>query len=87
MIGIDLFSGAGGLSLGAEMAGIDVVFAVDNDKFAARTYSANHPKVTMINEDIRQVHKLDIPRNSQSLVLFGGAPCQGYSSSNQKTSL
>lgn len=85
MIGIDLFSGAGGLSLGAEMAGIDVVFAVDNDKFAARTYSANHPKVTMINEDIRQVHKLDIPRNGQSLVLFGGAPCQGYSSSNQKT--
>lgn len=85
MIGIDLFSGAGGLSLGAEMAGINVAIAVENDSYAAQTYRANHPHTLMINEDICQVGKLHIERGNQSLVLFGGPPCQGFSTSNRKT--
>ena len=85
MIGIDLFSGAGGLSLGAEMAGIEVVTAIEFDSFAAKTYQINHPKTTMINDDIRNVRNLFIDRKDSSLVLFGGPPCQGFSTSNQKT--
>ena len=38
MLGVDVFSGAGGLSLGAEMAGIDVKFAVEVWPSAAATY-------------------------------------------------
>jgi len=38
MIGIDLFSGAGGMSLGASLAGIDVQLVVETDKCAALTY-------------------------------------------------
>lgn len=85
MIGIDLFSGAGGLSLGAEMAGINVVIAVENDPYAAQTYRLNHIHTLVIGEDIRQVKKLYVERKEHSLVLFGGPPCQGFSSSNRKT--
>lgn len=85
VIGIDLFSGAGGLSLGAEMAGINVVIAVEKDSYAAQTYRVNHPHTLMINEDICQVRDLHLDRGNQSLVLFGGPPCQGFSTSNQKT--
>lgn len=85
MIGIDLFSGAGGLSLGAEMAGIDVTIAVEKDSYAAQTYRVNHPHTLIINEDICQVKNLHFNRGNQSLVLFGGPPCQGFSTSNQKT--
>lgn len=83
-IGIDLFSGAGGLSLGAELAGISVLYAVELDRDAAQTYKLNHPKTTIINQNIRDVsiiiREKDIP-----IVLFGGPPCQGFSTSNQRT--
>ena len=85
VIGIDLFSGAGGLSLGAEMAGVNVAIAVEKDPYAAQTYRANHPNTLMINEDICLVKNLRLDRGNQSLVLFGGPPCQGFSTSNQKT--
>ena len=86
LVGIDLFAGAGGLTLGAKMAGIDVCFAVENDIFAAKAFQLNHPNVRMISEDIRKVNgeNLKTEKNSVTL-LFGGPPCQGYSTSNQKT--
>ena len=55
MIGIDLFSGAGGMSLGARQAGIDVQQVVEADKYAAATYLENHqPKSGIFVEDIRK---------------------------------
>lgn len=84
-IGIDLFSGAGGLSLGAEMAGIDVKIAVESDHFAARTYQLNHPQTMVLNKDIRTVKDFPVDRKNSTLILFGGPPCQGFSTSNQKT--
>lgn len=84
LIGIDLFSGAGGLALGAEMAGIDVRIAIEQDRFAAQTYHANHPNTQMLNTDIRTINNLAIESND-ALILFGGPPCQGFSTSNQKT--
>ena len=83
-IGVDLFAGAGGLSLGAEMANVNVVLAVEKDKFAAATYARNHPTTTVINEDISNISKIDITSSAQR-ILFGGPPCQGFSYSNQKT--
>ncbi|MEO7490346.1 MAG: DNA cytosine methyltransferase [Ferruginibacter sp.] len=87
IIGIDLFSGAGGMSIGAITAGIDVRVAVEIDKYAAMTYHANHPNTRLLNEDVRKIkltnqfksYKKDVK------VLFGGPPCQGFSTSNQKT--
>jgi DNA (cytosine-5)-methyltransferase 1 len=84
IIGVDLFAGAGGLSLGASMAGIDVRLAVEKDYYAAGTYKLNHPETVMENIDINELEKIDIEKESTTL-LFGGAPCQGFSTSNQKT--
>ncbi len=85
VIGVDLFAGAGGLSLGAEMAGITVKYAIEIDPFAAETYKTNHPLTLVINDDIRRVSHLSCDFSENQLVLFGGAPCQGFSSSNRRT--
>ena len=88
MIGIDLFAGAGGMSLGAQMAGISVEFAVELDKFAARTYTRNHPNADLRNVDIRSVTKKTLEAwlfRRDDLIVFGGPPCQGFSWSNART--
>jgi DNA (cytosine-5)-methyltransferase 1 len=82
--GIDLFSGAGGMSVGAIRAGVDVKLAVEVDKFAALTFKANHPATNLFNDDIRKFQPIRAKDNSIK-ILFGGPPCQGFSTSNQKT--
>lgn len=82
---IDLFSGAGGMSLGAAMNGINTVTAVEIDKHAALTYSYNHPDTKVINTDIRAVDVNILHSKGDLRILFGGPPCQGFSTSNQKT--
>ena len=84
MIGIEIFSGAGGMSVGAAMAGINVKVAVELDKYAAETYSFNHPNALILNEDIRKFHSIPF-KTKESTILLGGPPCQGFSLSNQRT--
>jgi len=87
MIGIDLFSGAGGMSLGARCAGIDVALAVESDPFAAATYVANHPGTAVFNDDIRKLtsRRIRVVDKRGISVVFGGPPCQGFSYSNLRT--
>ena len=85
MIGVDLFSGAGGMSLGAIQAGVDVRLAVEADPHAAATYAHNHPDMTIFADDIRKLKKIDVEANGNPTILFGGPPCQGFSTSNQRT--
>lgn len=87
MIGIDLFSGAGGLSLGAEWAGVSVVAAIESDKNAALTYLYNHPDTKVVNDDIHQIDPsaLFSEKIEGQLIVFGGPPCQGFSTSNTRT--
>ena len=87
MIGIDLFSGAGGMSLGARMAGVDVQQVVEADKYAAASYLQNHkPKYGVFVDDIRKFNPVNFENpNNEELVVFVGPPCQGFSTSNQRT--
>lgn len=88
MIGIDLFSGAGGMSLGAICAGIEVQIAVENDQFAAETFSHNHPKADVINQDIETITNRTAKswkKPDSPMIVFGGPPCQGFSWSNART--
>lgn len=85
MQGIDLFCGAGGMSIGAMMSGIDVAHAVELDTKAATTFQRNHARTMLHNQDIRTISKTDfknLKRNTPTIV-FGGPPCQGFSTSNQ----
>lgn len=83
-IGVDIFSGAGGMSLGASMAGIHTAVAVEYDKFAADSFVHNHPGSRMINDDIRKIKPAELVSKTP-FILFGGPPCQGFSTSNTKT--
>ncbi len=87
MQGIDLFSGAGGMSMGAIASGIDVRFAVEVDKWAAATFALNHPSTKLLDKDIRNVNGKDFDGLNRKvpITVFGGPPCQGFSTSNQKS--
>ena len=83
-IGIDLFAGAGGMSLGFEQAGFDVVAAVEIDPIHCATHKFNFPHCAVIPKSVTEVTGEDIRReaklgNRKVDVVFGGAPCQGFS--------
>jgi DNA (cytosine-5)-methyltransferase 1 len=86
MIGVELFSGAGGMSLGAEMAGVEIKLSVEIDIYAAATFKQNHKNAAVLNQDIRQIKNLDTKgKKNEPKILFGGPPCQGFSRSNHRT--
>lgn len=88
-ISIDLFAGAGGLSLGFEQAGFDVVAAVEIDPVHCAAHEFNFPNCTTICRDITRVSGKEIRsaaglREQEIDVVFGGAPCQGFSMIGQR---
>ena len=85
MIGIEIFSGPGGMGLGAKKAGVDVKIAVEKDAYAAQTYLLNHKRTSVVVDKVENIHDFSIDRGNEPLIIFGGPPCQGYSNSNRKT--
>lgn len=83
---IDIFSGAGGFSLGFEMAGCKVIGAIEYDKWACETFQANHPKAKVICGDINEYSNSKIAsvfENKKVNIILGGPPCQGFSICNK----
>lgn len=81
---IDLFSGCGGLSLGLEKAGYEVVAAIENDSLACSTYKLNHKRTLLIEKDITTVRPSYLRKKlglhpGQLTLLAGCPPCQGFS--------
>lgn len=86
LYGIDIFSGAGGLSLGAEMAGIRIKTAIEINKSAAQTFLRNHKGAEVLQGDIQQLDpKILHSKKCPVFVIMGGPPCQGFSMSNTRT--
>lgn len=73
---IDLFAGVGGLRLALESVGMNCVFTSEWDKYAQKSYTANHGTDELIHGDIRDVNAEDIPDHE---VLAAGFPCQPFS--------
>lgn len=88
-IGIDLFAGAGGMSLGFEQAGFDVVAAVEIDPIHCAVHEFNFPKSKVLCRSVVGLSGAEI-RLRAGLgdkpvdVVFGGAPCQGFSMIGQR---
>ena len=75
---VSLFTGAGGMDIGFERAGIEVIFANELMSEAAATYNANHASGVMVNDDVNNI--LDSLGQFQGVdLVFGGPPCQGFS--------
>ncbi|MDI6766773.1 MAG: DNA cytosine methyltransferase [Bacteroidota bacterium] len=89
MLAIDLFCGAGGLSLGLVNAGFKIALAIDKDKYAVETYKTNHnsmPNYCILADlgeldPLQTLAKIKIKSNDISLIA-GGPPCQGFSMAN-----
>jgi len=79
---IDLFAGAGGMSIGLEQAGFELVAATDWDHWSCETLRANHPNILVKEGDIADI---DLDTFAQEIgvsevdLIVGGPPCQGFS--------
>ena len=78
---LDVFAGVGGLALGFEQAGFDVVGALEIDPIHAATHSFNFPRCRTLCDDATAVRGADIRKRLPVPVdvVVGGAPCQGFS--------
>ncbi len=79
---VDLFCGAGGLSCGLEMAGLECVFGTDFDKNAIETFNLNHKKASSFLgpiADLSEEMLLSKIGDKQIKLVAGGPPCQGFS--------
>lgn len=85
---VDLFCGAGGMSLGFNQAGFHTIFANDIEPSAIETYRYNHPEV--LSKDIVLGDIKDLASEVQTHIkdsvdlLIGGPPCQGFSNANKQ---
>jgi DNA (cytosine-5)-methyltransferase 1 len=83
-VAVDLFAGAGGMTLGFEQAGFDVPIAVEVDPVHCATHHYNFPFWSILCRSVENLSAKEI-REAANLglseidVVFGGPPCQGFS--------
>lgn len=86
---VDLWAGAGGMSIGFEKAGFNVICAVDNDKDAVATLRANKKGCVMFQEKVSSFlrnskqGKVGYPQQGEAKHVHGSPPCKGFSRANR----
>lgn len=79
---VDLFSGAGGISCGFEMVGLNSILGVEIDEIASETYHNNFPNAKQYVGNIKDLSNdeiLNLVGNNEVHIVTGGFPCQGFS--------
>lgn len=79
---LDTFAGAGGFSLGFELAGCEIVGGIEMDSWASETFAHNHRDALVITRDIQLISEdelCDAFTKRHPDILLGGPPCQGFS--------
>lgn len=79
---LDIFAGAGGLSIGLEQAGFEIVAGAEWDRDACETYAKAHPAVEVIEGDVNAIDFRHW-RNEVDVVV-GGPPCQPWSTGGKR---
>lgn len=82
MKAIDLFAGAGGFTVGAKLAGVDVVWAADHNPDAVKWHSLNNPGAVHVCQDLHQADWSQVPAHD---MLLASPCCQGHSKARGKT--
>lgn len=77
---IDLFAGAGGFTTGAELAGVEVVWAANHWRESVEIHAANHPHVDHVVQDLHQADWAAVPEHE---LLLASPACQGHSQASQ----
>ena len=84
---IDLFAGAGGLSLGFMQTGMfDIKAAFENSPYMQDTYRLNHPGVDVMDDVCDADYSVIRQKYGEIDVVIGGPPCQGFSNANRQKS-
>lgn len=78
---VSFFAGAGGLDLGFEKEGFDVVWANEYDREIWETYEKNHPKTKLDRRSIVDIPSVEVPDCDG---IIGGPPCQSWSEAGSK---
>jgi len=81
---VDLYSGVGGMSLGFEQAGFNIIGAVDIEETNVKTHALNFPTCNIWRADLSlasgdEIRKKTKIRDREIEVAFAGPPCQGFS--------
>jgi DNA (cytosine-5)-methyltransferase 1 len=79
---LDAFAGAGGFSLGFQLAGATIIGGIERDAWAAETFAFNHPEASVLVKDIELLSDeeiVDLFGNRSPSIVIGGPPCQGFS--------
>ena len=83
---LDTFAGAGGFSLGFEMAGCEIVGAIETDAWACETFEFNHTQAIVIKSNIEEISDKKLKKlflGNEPDIILGGTPCQGFSICNK----
>ena len=84
MIVVSFFAGCGGLDLGFEQAGFQVVWANEFEPAVRDTYLRNHPDTEFVLADLNTINPKDVPDCDG---FIGGPPCQSWSVAGKQKGL
>ena len=92
IVALSFFSGAMGLDIGMKNGGIEALLACENNKYCRMTIEKNNPNIALIGDinkysSKRILELAKVPKNRKVDIIFGGPPCQAFSTAGARRAL